>query len=170
MLKMHLDILGQSMDKASENNKLSYKGYSGSIEVSLEDNCLHGRVLFIDDIITYEAQTPCELADSFKKAVDRYIVYCDETGKPANKPYSGTFNVRVGEELHRKAAQAAFHRNITLNDYVTQAIKAATEQNNIAKIEHTHTLFFINEPTKKIGTWVGTTRNPVGEQYSARTH
>ena len=109
-------------------NKLSRKGYTGSVEVSFEDNCLHGRVLFIDDIITYEGETVEDLATSFKDAVDRYIAYCEETGKPANKPYSGTFNVRVGEELHRKAAQEAYNRNITLNDYVAQAVKTATEQ------------------------------------------
>ena len=109
-------------------NKLSHKGYTGSVEVSFEDNCLHGRVLFIDDIVTYEGGTVEDLATSFKDAVDRYIAYCEETGKPANKPYSGTFNVRVGEELHRKAAQEAYNRNITLNDYVAQAVKTATEQ------------------------------------------
>lgn len=126
------------MSKISDNNKLSHKGYNGSIEVSFEDNCLHGRILFIDDIVSYEGETPEDLAASFQDAVDRYVTYCKETGKPANTPYSGTFNVRVGEELHRKAAQEAYNRNITLNDYVAQAIKTATEQNNITKVEHTH--------------------------------
>ena len=57
-------------------NKLSHKGYTGSIEVSLEDNCLHGRVLFIEDIVTYEGETVDDLATSFKDAVDRYVTYC----------------------------------------------------------------------------------------------
>ena len=34
-------------------NKLSIKVIQ-MIEVSIEDNCLHGRVLFIEDIVTYE--------------------------------------------------------------------------------------------------------------------
>ncbi len=62
----------------------SYKGYQGSIDVSLEDDCLHGRLLFINDIITYEGETPSALIRSFRESVDGYLEYCDRTGKPAN--------------------------------------------------------------------------------------
>lgn len=160
------------MNKTSDNNKLFYKGYNGSIEVSFEDNCLHGRILFIDDIITYEGENPEDLATSFQDAVDRYVTYCKETSRPANKPYSGTFNVRVGEELHRKAAQEAYNRNISLNDYVTQAIKTLTEQNNITKVEHTHHHnITISDPGKGIEkVWVATTKKPSLESIRATTH
>ena len=57
-------------------NKLSHKGYTGSIEVSFEDNCLHGRVHFIEDIVSYEGETVDDLATSFEDAVDRYVDYC----------------------------------------------------------------------------------------------
>ena len=119
-------------------NKLTYKSYIGTIDASVEDSCLHGQILFIDDIITYEGNTVPEIKTSFKEAVDRYLAYCKETGRPANKPYSGTFNVRVGQELHRKAVEIACHRGITLNDFVTQSIKDAIEQNGVIKLEHTH--------------------------------
>jgi len=119
-------------------NKLTYKGYTGTIEASIEDDCLHGKILFIDDIISYEGNTVKDIKTSFKKAVNHYLAYCKETGKPANKPYSGTFNVRVGEELHRKAVEVAFHRGITLNDFVTQSLKIAIEQNGVVRVEHTH--------------------------------
>jgi hypothetical protein len=60
----------------------------------------------------------------------------EKTGKPANKFYSGTFNVRIGQELHRKAAQEAAKRNISLNDYVgAQAVKTDTDQNDVVKVE-----------------------------------
>lgn len=120
------------------NTTLSYKDYTGSVEVSLEDNCLHGKILFIVDLITYEGSTVEELFLSFQEAVDDYIAYCEETGKPANKPYSGTFNVRVGQDIHRRAAQEAFEREISLNDYVTRCIQKNLEQNEIVRVEHTH--------------------------------
>lgn len=119
-------------------NKLTYKGYTGTIEASIEDNCLHGQILFIEDIITYEGTTVDDIKTSFKEAVNRYLAYCKETGRPANKPYSGTFNVRVGQDLHRKAVEIAYHRGITLNDFVTQSIQATIEQNGVVKVEHTH--------------------------------
>lgn len=119
-------------------NKLTHKGYTGTIEASIEDGCLHGQILFIEDIITYEGETVGEISTSFKEAVNRYLAYCKETGKPANKPYSGTFNVRIGQDLHRRAVEIAYHRGITLNDFVTQSIQTAIEQNGVVKVEHTH--------------------------------
>jgi predicted HicB family RNase H-like nuclease len=74
---------------APKKEFLSYKGYSGSSEISHEDNCLHGKILFIEDLITYEAQTPSALAVSFREAVDRYLEHCATTGMPANTPHSG---------------------------------------------------------------------------------
>ena len=67
-------------------NNLSYKGYTGTIDASVEDNCLHGRILFIDDVIAYEGTAVDDIKLSFEKAVDRYLAYCEETGKPANVP------------------------------------------------------------------------------------
>jgi predicted HicB family RNase H-like nuclease len=119
-------------------SNLKHKGYAGTIEVSIEDGCLHGSILFINDLITYEGNTVGEIRASFEDAVDRYLAYCEETGKPADKPCSGTFNVRVGSELHRKAGEVAYDRGITLNEFVTRSIQAAIDQNGILKLEHTH--------------------------------
>jgi predicted HicB family RNase H-like nuclease len=60
------------------NETLSHKGYTGSVEVSIEDCCLHGKILFIEDIITYEGNAVEEIKSSFIEAVDRYLSYCDE--------------------------------------------------------------------------------------------
>jgi len=119
-------------------NNFTYRGYTGTIEASIEDGCLHGKILFIDDIITYEGNTVDDIKIAFEAAVERYLVYCNEAGKPANKPYSGTFNVRVGRELHRKAVEVACHRGIKLNDFVTQSIQSAIEQNGVVRVELTH--------------------------------
>lgn len=140
-------------------NKLTYKGYAGTIDVSLEDGCLHGQILFIEDIITYEGSTVDDIKISFEEAVDRYLAYCEETGRPANKPYSGTFNVRVGQELHRKAVEAAYHRGITLNDFVAQSIRIAIEQNGVVKVEHTH-----NHTVTITGIEISATRTASMEQ------
>ena len=106
---------------------LTYKGYTGSIEVSVEDERLHGRVLFINDLITYEGNTVEEVKVAFQDATDRYIAYCEKTGKPANKPYSGTFNVRIGPERHRTLAQLANRKKISINEAICGAIDVLQE-------------------------------------------
>ena len=45
-----------------------YKGYLGSCKVSIIDNCLHGKIEFISDLVNYEAQTTEELKKEFELA------------------------------------------------------------------------------------------------------
>ena len=73
---------------------LLYKGYVGTAEVSFEDRCLHGELLFIDDLITYEGDTVDELELAFTAAVERYLAYCDETGKPRKITYKNDTKIR----------------------------------------------------------------------------
>jgi len=61
---------------------LEYKGYSGSIEYSKEDNCLYGKVIDLDKgtCITYEGSTALELYEDFKGSIDDYLDYCKNRG------------------------------------------------------------------------------------------
>lgn len=119
-------------------SNLSHKGFTGSCEISLEDDCLFGRILFIEDIVTFEGQTTADIKASFIDAVDRYLTHCEKTGKAANKPYSGSFNVRVGSDLHRKAAMQAHARGLNLNEFVIQAIEAKANGDEPSKMIHSH--------------------------------
>jgi predicted HicB family RNase H-like nuclease len=106
------------------SNVFEYNGYSGSIEVSTEDHCLFGKILFIVDLVTYEAETVTDLEAEFIGAVDDYIHTCKEIGKDPQRPFKGSFNVRIAPELHRKAALEAYKGNISLNELTAKAINA----------------------------------------------
>ena len=64
----------------------SHKQYQGSAEISLEDDCLFGKLLFISDLVTYEAQTVRALQLAFEAAVDNYLKQCAESGMSADIP------------------------------------------------------------------------------------
>ena len=50
---------------------MKYKGYTGSVDYSEEDNCLYGEVLGMShDAITYEGKDVDELRKDFEGAVD----------------------------------------------------------------------------------------------------
>jgi len=100
----------------------SYKNYLGSIEVSTDDNCLFGKILFINDLVTYEANTVGELKIEFQKAVDDYLAFCDAESVSPDKPFSGTFNVRVSPGIHRKAALYAAKCGMSLNEFVKDSL------------------------------------------------
>ncbi|WP_313058343.1 type II toxin-antitoxin system HicB family antitoxin [Stutzerimonas nitrititolerans] len=102
---------------------LEHKGFQGSVEFSLENNILFGRILHIHDVVSYDADTVSEIYEAFKEAVDDYIETCAELGVEPNKPYSGTFNVRIGRRLHREAAQQATREDKSINDFIKDAIE-----------------------------------------------
>ncbi len=104
---------------------LKYKGFYGSIEASLEDDCLYGKVEFIEPLINYEADSVHGLERAFKAAIDDYLTDCDTLGREPAKPYKGSFNVRVGSDLHKKALIAAKERSMNLNEFVKQSIQQA---------------------------------------------
>jgi predicted HicB family RNase H-like nuclease len=107
------------------NEVLKYKGYHGSTEYSLEDDCLHGRLLGINDVITYEGNSVKEIKAAFKDSVDDYLTFCKETGKEPNKPYSGKVMFRIDPQVHAKAALAAQLKGISLNQWAEEVLREA---------------------------------------------
>ncbi|KTC36860.1 antitoxin HicB [Pseudomonas sp. ABAC21] len=114
------------------NNQLKHKGYIGSIEASLEDNCLYGKVLFIKALVSYEGKTVAELDAAFQEAVDDYLAPCQALGQTPEKPCKGSFNVRVGHDLHLAAALEATRKKVTLNDLTRQALNEFLQQHGKA--------------------------------------
>lgn len=104
-----------------------YKGYSAKITIDEEQNLIHGEVIGVTDVITFQARTPEELAQAFHESVDDYLAFCKERGEEPDKPYSGRFVVRIAPELHRRLAVAAKKVGISLNDWVTTALENAAE-------------------------------------------
>jgi predicted HicB family RNase H-like nuclease len=74
-------------------NLLNYKGYFGSLKFSDEDNVFHGRIIGINDRITYEGDSVQNLLWDFNSAVDEYLNVCTELGKEPEKSYKGSFKV-----------------------------------------------------------------------------
>ncbi len=102
---------------------LEYKGYIGSIEYSKEDDLLYGKVLGIQGLISYEGKTGNELERDFKEAVNTYLLECKEDDITPEKPFKGSFNVRLSPMLHQKAALLAMEYKMSLNNFVADSIK-----------------------------------------------
>ena len=102
---------------------LEYKGFAGSIEYSKEDDLLYGKVLGIRGLISYEGETGKKLEIDFMEAINDYLSFCEEKGVPPEKPFKGSFNVRISSELHQKAALLAMDDKVSLNSFVTESIR-----------------------------------------------
>ena len=102
---------------------MEYKGYSGSVLYSAADKLLHGRVVGIRDAITYEGTNVRSLEKNFKAAIDEYLRFCKEENKQPDAPFRGSFNVRLGHELHKRAALYAEEHDRKLNSVVHEALE-----------------------------------------------
>ena len=102
---------------------LQYKNYTGSVVFSAEDSCFHGKVIGIKSLISFEGNCVNSITEDFHKAIDEYLKICDDSGKEPEKPFKGSFNVRIDTELHRKLALSASLRGVSLNTLVEDAIR-----------------------------------------------
>ncbi len=119
------------------NNLLQYNNFLGSVSFSSLDDVFHGRIEGINDLVTFEGSSVKQLKKAFKDAVNDYLILCKEIGKDPYKSFKGSFNVRVSEELHSKAYRQALVENISLNQFVKEAIVLklleSSEQNGLVK-------------------------------------
>ena len=108
-------------------NTLKHKGYIGSVQFSEDAGVFKGKIEGIDSLVTFEGSSIKELTDNFQKAVDDYVVYCNEQGIPAKKSYSGTLNIRISPSTHNSIADYAAAEGITINAFIKRALEKAVK-------------------------------------------
>jgi predicted HicB family RNase H-like nuclease len=101
---------------------MEYKGYIGRVEFDDEAGALHGEVVGIRDVVTFEGTSVAEIEQAFQDSVDDYLDFCRERGEPPEKPCSGKFLVRIGSDLHRRISLAAEISGQSLNALVTECL------------------------------------------------
>lgn len=104
------------------NQLLQHRGYFGSIEANAEDDCLYGKAQFVRALISYEGHTVSQLIAAFQAAVDDYLETCTQLRITPEISCKGSFNARIGHELHLAASIAASRQSITLNDLTKRAL------------------------------------------------
>lgn len=108
--------------------QIKYKGYSGSVEYSEEDNCLFSKVLGLRKYsITYESETISELKSDFESAVDDFLASCKDRGVEPAKPYSGKLILRMPSDLRGLVATAADNAGTTINEFINRAVSKELE-------------------------------------------
>lgn len=115
------------------NDILEYKGYYAEVHFSAANDVFYGKILSINDLVSFEGNSVKELKEAFHEAAEEYLETCNELGKEPDKTYKGTFNVRIPSELHKQASLVAAVKNVSLNDFVRYAIDAtiATEKKKL---------------------------------------
>ncbi len=101
---------------------LKYKDFIGSVHFSTDDDVFFGKLIGIDDLVTFEGESVTALKISFQEAADDYLELCESIGKLPQKSYKGTFNVRIKPSIHKQAAYKSIELGLSLNQFVEEAI------------------------------------------------
>ncbi len=109
-------------------NVLQYKGYTGSVAFDAEDKIFYGRVLGIRALIGFEGTTVEDLEKDFHAGVEDYIAMCAEKGIEPEKPFKGTFNIRLDPSLHQRLVTHAMDEGKTLNAFIKEALEKAVSE------------------------------------------
>jgi predicted HicB family RNase H-like nuclease len=102
---------------------LNYKGYTGRVGFDDESGLLHGEVLDLRDVITFQGRSVEELESAFHDSIDDYLAFCKERGEDPDKPFSGRLMLRLSPELHRKVHVRAQHEGKSLNQWISDKLE-----------------------------------------------
>ena len=100
---------------------MTYKSYVATYELDEDDDIFYGKLTGINQLVTFEADNAKDLKQAFHDSVDDYLAFCVEKGIVPDKPYEGSLNICIGEELHRQVVLAS--KNTSLNAFIGEAIK-----------------------------------------------
>ncbi|WP_394275480.1 type II toxin-antitoxin system HicB family antitoxin [Luteococcus sp.] len=81
--------------------------------------------------LSWLAETPESALTGLRELVDEVVADLRERGEDVPEPlstrhYSGKFQLRLGEDLHRRLAIEAAEQHLSLNQYVTRKLAAAS--------------------------------------------
>ena len=104
---------------------LTYKGYIGEFGID-DSGDLFGKVMDLShNVLTFEGKTPELLEMDFRDMLDEYLADCEKENIVPERPYKGSFNIRIGSERHSLLARVAKERNTTINQLIASAIDHA---------------------------------------------
>lgn len=113
---------------------MEYKGYIGKVEFDDEANIFHGEVINLRDVITFQGESVQELRQAFQESIEDYLAFCAERKEAPEKPFSGTFTVRVAPELHRAITVRSKLSHQSLNSWVSEALEEQLAKQSVAEL------------------------------------
>lgn len=78
---------------------MTYRGYTASMTFDAEDKIIVGRVLDVDDIISFHGDSVADFEANFQLVVDDYVQACERLGGAPEKPASGKLMLRARSDL-----------------------------------------------------------------------
>ncbi len=100
--------------------------YEAMVEFDDAAALLHGEVINLTDVITFQGRSVEELRQAFTDSVADYLDFCRTRGEEPEQPFSGQLFVKVDPALHRAVVTAARRSGVTPDEWVSRTLAKAT--------------------------------------------
>ncbi|MBK6863024.1 MAG: type II toxin-antitoxin system HicB family antitoxin [Ideonella sp.] len=110
------------------SSMMTYKGYSANMVFDAQDKVIVGRVVDIDDIISFHGESVSEFEANFHAAIDEYLAASEELGSAPERPASGKVMLRIAPAVHAAALKAAARSGTSLNKWAEAALGRAARK------------------------------------------
>jgi predicted HicB family RNase H-like nuclease len=110
---------------------MTYKGYTAQVTVDEDAGLIHGRVVGLRDVVSFQAESVSDLHAAFREAVDDYLSWCEELGEEPERPYSGRLLLRMDPSLHRDVAMRAERAGVSINKFIVAKLGPVTTKHSL---------------------------------------
>lgn len=107
-------------------NVIEIDGHKAVVSFDPDIAMFRGEFLGLSGGADFYAESVKALEAEGRKSLEVYLEVCREKGFEPFRSFSGKFNLRLDPTLHEKATVAAAAQNKSLNEWVAEAIEAAT--------------------------------------------
>lgn len=104
-------------------NTLRYKDYIGSVDFSEADNVFFGKIEGIGALVDYEGESVEDLKNSFREAVDDYLLFCEDEGIVSEKSFTGKMDLDFSPDLQMSVANMAKKAGMSINAFVRSVLE-----------------------------------------------
>ncbi len=104
---------------------MEYRSYLARVGFDDKADIVHGKVINIPDVITFQGKTVDELRQAFEDSVEDYLAFCAERGEEPCQPFSGRFTLRLSPEEHRQVVLAAVKSGKDLEAWAAETLVRA---------------------------------------------
>lgn len=109
------------------NSIMTIGGHKALIRYDPETELFRGEFIGLNGGADFYADTVAGLHREGAASLESFLLVCKEQGIEPYRRYSGRFNIRISPETHAAAAHAAAAENISLNEWITRAVKQAVQ-------------------------------------------
>lgn len=111
------------------NDILNYKDFEAFVHFNPWSQIFYGKVLGIEKLICFEGRNVKELNRAFQKSVDDYL-QTKELENTLTFPAIELSGVLLPIEVHEKVLHYTQHKNVSIQDFVVNAICSAMRDHN----------------------------------------